>query len=189
MPYEIYNDEFKFYSVDYNMFYNTLISSPYLRSISKYIADNIQILQELDNIQTCDKADHFKYSFNFSGINFHIHFNIINIIESVKSSNLPIKKLSSKNFAPINSKVLYSNEPYSENQAKCKEPILLVPFEFPPSTKYIVIDGNHRLSYQLDMNYKTIKHYIYNPISKSDFCFSYDFYLYEFYRNLNKFLN
>mgnify|MGYP001002057587 CR=1 FL=1 len=189
MPYTLYNDTMEYYPIDYNAFYNTLISNPYLKTVSDYINKNIEILQELDKKQICNKAEYFKYDFNFAGADFHLHFNITNIIDSIKSSDLTVKKFSSKSFATIDSKILYHNELYSEYQAKCREPIILVPLEFSPSTKYIVIDGNHRLSYKLDMNYKTISCYIYNSAKASDFCFLYDFNLYKFYRELYKFLN
>lgn len=37
MPYELYNDEIKFYSIDYNIFYNSLMSSPHLEPLASIL--------------------------------------------------------------------------------------------------------------------------------------------------------
>lgn len=191
MPFNFFKEHI--YSINYNSLYNSPIISETFKNHPEYIESMIKILEEIDltlnntdineNFAPCNA---FEQEVIFNVCTFYIQFNIDNILKNIfyhplryNHSKLYLKKTS------IIDCISYTKESYERKHLQSKKPIILSPFYKLPAKKFVVIDGNHRLTAKLENNIEYINYIIYNPINKSDFCSLFDWAMYISFMEVN----
>lgn len=177
MPYDFL--KYHPYKIDYSNFQKNLMSaflSPTTKLKIKYLSTWVDILENADSKVCVDFDESFNSDINyFPSLQFYqfkmslfndsrncasIHFNIDNLEEKLllelSSSENVIVEISE--FAESDSAIKWDSIPNHENFAfkNNRLPILIVPFLL-GQYNYLVVDGNHRLSYAINNKQNLIK--------------------------------
>lgn len=100
---------------------------------------------------------------------FKLHFDISSIANSISKKDLPIQFLSSDLFGTDDSPIRYTYEPYNQYHLQSSKPVILAPITLDTYIKFIVIDGNHRVSAKKENVHTDIPVIMYNPTKAHDF--------------------
>jgi hypothetical protein len=135
----------------------------------------------------------FEYIMPINSQNFYFHFQYENIQEHIEKDieKFKITKFNSNLFGE-NKLISYFKEKYNFHHLIASKPILLTSINLGNNNpKFIVIDGNHRVSAKTNCEflYKTINCIIYNTLQPSDFSFKIDYLMWVFINEINYFLS
>lgn len=178
-----------YYSFDFHSLINSFKKDTPLQNQNEYLNAWERILITLSNHENnpinIDSIISYQYTFNcYDSQVFKLHFNISTIEKSIIKRRLPYQTYSSDLFGTDDSSFQYTYEPYKDYHLESSSPIILVPFPLGLNTKFIVIDGNHRVSAKVEHS-KEIPAIIYDPRSSIDFLspINWAFYIFfnEFY--------
>lgn len=181
------------YNFDFNAIYNSLMQNPIFEKQKSYAQKWMKIFQQLDFYDTnivniSDIISHIKmgevyqYKFFLEDETFFLHFNIEERKHNVllELQPYPSQQLPLSQFGTKRGYIQYTNEPQPSHDINYKNsPIILC--EFPiEDTRFIVIDGNHRITSLINKGEKTVEAVGCHPMNRKSFISNVDWAMYLF---------
>lgn len=201
MPVNMMTD--KVYRIDYDAWGREIneiriFNNPAIQKI--YTDKWMQILKELDkqvckdyydlNIRTAmlkEKAEapeNFQLPIYYETNNMYIQFRVSRILQLMKASGFSINdaiNIDIKEFTDMHTDIKWTQ---TVDKVKIKtQPIIMAPLALDKYYKWIVIDGNHRITDAVAKGIKEIKAFCLDAnslVQENMFCTSFDKYLYIF---------
>lgn len=141
------------------------------------------LLKAYKNISNFNYTDEcFQYPLSLGQEIVFLHFNILNIKNSShKTGKLKLVRLSDITLDYQNSPFIFSlTTDYEDVHIFSDKPIILCPVPSCYGIKYVVIDGNHRVTAKKAAQLYTINALFYTPNLLSDFVNEFEYQLYSF---------
>ncbi len=192
------------YTIDYELLYKFLNKFDIFKNKdiqSGYLSDWLALLKRYDKLSISNinnlvynlPSTCFLYYFYYDSILLRVNFNVSNLV-TLAQLNPPIN-FESKYFSVEleNSCSFFWNKPSTFiKNINNTNPIVAVPFYLAPTSKYLIVDGNHRIARALKFDVPIIQISILSNkdlIDKKYFLSEFDFYLYVFINELTQMLN
>lgn len=145
-----------------------------------------EFIQRFEQYEKVKKRyEYYQFSQHFDEVKdtYLYNFDIERI--KIRTNHTKFKRLFTKKIECISNFCFYPNVLKSEINIK---PIILYPFCL-DNKSFLIIDGNHRFSYQLNNNKLLTKAIFMDSANLSDFIFSIDWAMFMFVWEANKLLN
>lgn len=204
------------YSINYEILFNELKSAPILSSQNlkeqyldiwkEALIESDKIVEEAFNtpvkvrklqnrVLNKNETEIFQDTFYFGASHVKVYFHyrvsaIVNCLMNI-NYNLQIEKLPLEEFSKPNSSIQWSEVPIDQSLGFNDSPIILAPFYNHPY-RYVVIDGNHRLSHAKKLKKHSIDCIFLAEqtlIENNFFTTIFDKLIYIFYNELNHLAN
>lgn len=178
------------YRFDFNVLYKTMMENSIFKQYEFYVRrwvhifENIELLDRTDSDHFLNRknfGEFFQYGFSIEDQVFYLHFNIETIKHSVlaEPQPYPLQALPLSVFGTTRGFVQYTNEPYQMKNIPTNTPIILC--EFPiEDTRFIVIDGNHRVTSLIKKGEKNVDVVGCHPMNRKSFMSNVDWAMYLF---------
>lgn len=169
------------YSFDFDLWFSRLSDN------SPFFMNWYNILQTSYHMKSQPKdGTFFQYSINLQDQFFLLHFNIEHICSiPYKYSN--IHKIALKSIGSYGDDSTYIYGPTTNNNffhLLTPKPIRLCPIPSDYGLKYVVIDGQHRVTTKKIFQIKNVNALIYIPDSENDFIIPFEYNMYQFLYSL-----
>lgn len=167
------------YTVDYNEMYNKITQESFLddkelqqqylglwvkklKDADKCISEQFQKpeIKALCMKEIIEASEIFQLPVLYSGTIVYIHFSITSYLQGLKQCNVKRSDAQKIEIGSFTEEHTNFNWTKTNNKVKIKdEPILIVPFYTGEYHKYLVIDGNHRITNAIQTGKKEIEAY------------------------------
>lgn len=192
------NDIMELHYFNFNSLFNYIkhLNPTFFHYDKEYFDAWLSTLKEVNTTNELINVEYkqcFEYPLVLNDQIFYIHFDYLNILEKISNNSVGFKLAKFKsNLFGENKVIWYSKEKYNYHHLLTQKPILLTPINFGNNNpKFIIIDGNHRVSAKADYNFlfKKINCFIYDCLQLSDFIFKADYLMWSFFNELNNLFN
>ena len=201
MPVDFMSD--KIYKVDYTAWKRELSKIPIFGSgeIQKLYLDKwMEILKAQDGLvcrdynnremqmfmlkEKMEAPESFQIPINYETNNMFIHFRVSRIIQMVEQSGISLDtatKIDIKEFTDKNTRINWT--PTTDRVKIKTQPIIIVPLTVGEFYRWLVIDGNHRITHAIAEREKSVKAFSLDPnalVEGNLFSTGFDKFLYIF---------
>lgn len=113
-----------------------------------------------------DNKQIFTWDVTYGNVNVQYIYQI-SVLKKLAHKYFQVKNIEMKEFTIPFSQIQYTETEFIGDLGKSDEPIIIIPFATDSHKKYLVVDGNHRVTAKISQREKFIKAYILNQEAAS----------------------